>query len=186
MNPINAKSVQLIELHAFAYCLLSVSLSESFDFLLFLYMNKMKAENVLQYKDITIYSKHVNGRNHLFLIHNEDTTELIKPVLQYYQSNQVVAENLSYSPTIKIIKGANEDVIQIWAEHKDGGLPVYDALYSMVGELLAVRYSLRISVYKGINVMSIGDYEYILETYGITDIEEQTNNKAFSANIDNW
>jgi len=25
--------VQLIELHAFAYCLLSVSLSESFDFL---------------------------------------------------------------------------------------------------------------------------------------------------------
>lgn len=80
-------------------------------FLLFLYMNKMKAENVLQYKDITIYSKHVNGRNHLFLIHNEDTTELIKPVLQYYQSNQVVAENLSYSPTIKIIKGANEDVI---------------------------------------------------------------------------
>ena len=155
-------------------------------FLLFLYMNKMKAENVLQYKDITIYSKHVNGRNHLFLFHNEDTTELIKPVLQYYQSNQVVAENLSYSPTIKIIKGANEDVIQIWAEHKDGGLPVYDALYSMVGELLAVRYSLRISVYKGINVMSIGDYEYILETYGITDIEEQTNNKAFSANIDNW
>ena len=33
MNPINAKSVQLIEQHAFAYCLLSVSLSESFDFL---------------------------------------------------------------------------------------------------------------------------------------------------------
>ena len=33
MNPINAKSVQLIELHAFAYYLLSVSLSESFDFL---------------------------------------------------------------------------------------------------------------------------------------------------------
>ena len=33
MNPINAKSVQLIELHAFAYCLLSVSLSESFHFL---------------------------------------------------------------------------------------------------------------------------------------------------------
>lgn len=32
MNSINAKSVQLIELHAFAYCLLSVSLSESFDF----------------------------------------------------------------------------------------------------------------------------------------------------------
>ena len=33
MTPINAKSVQLIELHAFAYCLLSVSLSESFHFL---------------------------------------------------------------------------------------------------------------------------------------------------------
>ena len=33
MNPINAKSVQLIELHAVAYCLLSVSLSESFHFL---------------------------------------------------------------------------------------------------------------------------------------------------------
>ena len=33
MNSINAKSVQLIELHAFAYCLLSVSLSESFHFL---------------------------------------------------------------------------------------------------------------------------------------------------------
>ncbi len=32
MNPINAKSVQLIELHAFAYRLLSVYLSESFDF----------------------------------------------------------------------------------------------------------------------------------------------------------
>ena len=32
-NPINAKSVQLIELHAFAYCLLCIYLSESFDFL---------------------------------------------------------------------------------------------------------------------------------------------------------
>ena len=33
MNPINAKSVQLVELHAFAYYLLFVYLSESFDFL---------------------------------------------------------------------------------------------------------------------------------------------------------
>ena len=33
MNPINAKSVQLVELHAFAYCLLFVYLLESFDFL---------------------------------------------------------------------------------------------------------------------------------------------------------
>lgn len=33
INPINAKSVQLVELHAFAYCLLFVYLSESFDFL---------------------------------------------------------------------------------------------------------------------------------------------------------
>ena len=33
INPINAKSVQLNELHAFAYCLLFVYLSESFDFL---------------------------------------------------------------------------------------------------------------------------------------------------------
>ena len=32
-KPINAKSVQLVELHAFAYCLLFVYLSESFDFL---------------------------------------------------------------------------------------------------------------------------------------------------------
>ncbi len=32
-NPINAKSVQLVELHAFAYCLLFVYLSESFNFL---------------------------------------------------------------------------------------------------------------------------------------------------------
>ena len=153
---------------------------------LFLYINKIRAENVLQYKDITICSNHVNGRNHLFLIHNGDTTELIKPILQYYRSNQMVTENLSYSPTIKIIKGANGDVIQIWAEHKDGGLPVYDALYSTTGELLVVSYSLRVSAYKGINVMSIGDYEYILETYGITDIEEQMNNKTFSANVDNW
>ena len=33
MNPINAKSVQLVELQAFAYCLLFVYFSESFDFL---------------------------------------------------------------------------------------------------------------------------------------------------------
>ena len=33
MNPINAKSVQLIELHAFACDLVFVYLSESFDFL---------------------------------------------------------------------------------------------------------------------------------------------------------
>ena len=33
MSPINAKMVQLIELHHFDYCLLSVSLSESFHFL---------------------------------------------------------------------------------------------------------------------------------------------------------
>ena len=32
-DPINAKSVQLVELHAFAYCLLFVYLSESFDLL---------------------------------------------------------------------------------------------------------------------------------------------------------
>ena len=32
-NPINAKSVQLIELHAFACRLLCIYLSESFDFL---------------------------------------------------------------------------------------------------------------------------------------------------------
>lgn len=56
----------------------------------------------------------------------------------------------------------------------------------MNGELLAVRYSLRISAYKAINVMSIGDYEYILEIYGIEDIEKQMNDKMFSARIDNW
>ena len=33
MNPINAKSVQLIELHAFACDLVCIYLSESFDFL---------------------------------------------------------------------------------------------------------------------------------------------------------
>jgi hypothetical protein len=33
MNPINEKSVQLVELHAFAYCLLFVYLSELFNFL---------------------------------------------------------------------------------------------------------------------------------------------------------
>ena len=33
MNPINVKSVQLVELHAFAYCLLFVYLSESVDYL---------------------------------------------------------------------------------------------------------------------------------------------------------
>ena len=149
-------------------------------------MGKINAENILQYKGITSCSNHVNGRNHLFLIHNGDTTELVKPVLQYYRSNQKVTENLSYSPTIKIIKGTNGDVMQIWAEHKDGGLPVFDALYSMAGELLAVRYSLRVSSHKAINVMSIGDYEYILETYGIEDIEKQMNDKMFSARIDNW
>ena len=42
MNPINAKSVQLIELHAFAYRLLSVYLSESFDFL------KIHIENLIR------------------------------------------------------------------------------------------------------------------------------------------
>lgn len=153
---------------------------------LFLYKGEINAENILQYKGITICSNQVNGRNHLFLIHNGDTTELVKPVLQYYISNQMVTENLSYSPTIKIFKGTNGDVIQIWSEHNDGGLPVYDALYSMVGELLAVRYSLRMSSYKAINVMSMGDYEYILETYGIEDIEKQMNDNMFSAKIDNW
>ena len=33
MNPINAKSVQLVELHAFAYCLLCVYLSALLNFL---------------------------------------------------------------------------------------------------------------------------------------------------------
>lgn len=149
-------------------------------------MDNISAENILQYKGITICSNHINGRNHIFLIHNGDSTELIKPILQYYQCNRIVNEDLSYSPTIKILKGLNGDVIQIWAEHKEGGLPVYDALYSMVGELLAVRYSLRISSNKAINVMSMGDYEYILETYGIEDIEKQMNDNMFSARIDNW
>ena len=118
-------------------------------------MGKINAENILRYKSITICANQVNGRNHLFLIQNGDTTELVKPVLQYYLNNQMVTENLSYSPTIKILKGTNGDVIQIWAEHKDGGLPVYDALYSMTGELLAVCYGLRVSAYKAINIMSM-------------------------------
>lgn len=49
MTPINAKSVQLIELHAFAYCLLSVSLSESFDFL--------KTENSERFRMCILYFK---------------------------------------------------------------------------------------------------------------------------------
>ena len=48
MNSINAKSVQLIELHAFAYCLLSVSLSESFDYLEFNFADVMPQMNVRQ------------------------------------------------------------------------------------------------------------------------------------------
>lgn len=51
---------------------------------------------------------------------------------------------------------------------------------------MAVRYSLRLSSFKAINVMSMGDYEYILETYGIEDIEKQMNDNMFSARIDNW
>ena len=43
MNPINAKSVQLVELHAFAYCLLFVYLSESFD------LFKIKSHNLISY-----------------------------------------------------------------------------------------------------------------------------------------
>ena len=153
---------------------------------LLIYMDNISAENILQYKGITICANQVDGRSHLFLIHNGDTTELVKPVLQYYLNNQMVTENLSYSPTIRIFKGTNGNVIQIWAEHKDGGLPVYNALYSMAGELLVVRYGLRISSIKAINVMSMGDYEYILETYGIEDEEKQMNDNMFSARIDNW
>ena len=47
MNPINAKSVQLVELHAFAYCLLFVYLSESFDFLKVSILNVIVLASVL-------------------------------------------------------------------------------------------------------------------------------------------
>ena len=47
MNPINAKSVQLIELHAFAYYLLFVYLSESFDFLKVSILNIVVLASVL-------------------------------------------------------------------------------------------------------------------------------------------
>ena len=46
MNPINAKSVQLVELHAFAYCLLFVYLSESFDYLEVYILNPILGKNV--------------------------------------------------------------------------------------------------------------------------------------------
>lgn len=39
MNPINAKSVQLIELHAFAYCLLYIS-----------YRNHLTSSNIIHYE----------------------------------------------------------------------------------------------------------------------------------------
>ena len=51
MNPINAKSVQLIELHAFAYRLLSVYLSESFDCL--------KSSNHGKLDCISVYERQV-------------------------------------------------------------------------------------------------------------------------------
>ena len=61
MNPINAKSVQLVELHAFAYCLLFVYLSESFDFLkvyfqfrISLEIPKGKATNLIEIRPIII------------------------------------------------------------------------------------------------------------------------------------
>lgn len=55
MNPINAKSVQLVELHAFAYCLLFVYLSESFDLLEYKYnwlsiYYKLHGTNMICYK----------------------------------------------------------------------------------------------------------------------------------------
>ena len=53
MNPINAKSVQLIELHAFAYCLLSVSLSESFHFL------KISILNIITMLAIILLHQHL-------------------------------------------------------------------------------------------------------------------------------
>lgn len=58
MTPINAKSMQLIELHAFAYCLLSVSLSESFDFLKYNCHCISSYYVTLGTNMITLYSKH--------------------------------------------------------------------------------------------------------------------------------
>ena len=55
MNPINAKSVQLIELHAFAYCLLSVSLSESFDFLKVSILNVISMLAIILLTSITVH-----------------------------------------------------------------------------------------------------------------------------------
>ncbi|EKN25637.1 hypothetical protein HMPREF0999_03933 [Parabacteroides sp. D25] len=69
MNSINAKSVQLIELHAFAYCLLSVSLSESFDSL-----------KDIQKNDGELYFYLMNGEIDLLLsgiIHNHDSLRVI-------------------------------------------------------------------------------------------------------------
>ena len=58
MNPINAKSVQLIELHAFAYRLLFVYLSESFDFLKYNHHCISVHYITLGTNMIIIYSKH--------------------------------------------------------------------------------------------------------------------------------
>ena len=55
MNPINAKSVQLIELHAFAYCLLSVSLSESFDFLKVSILNVISVLAIILLTSTTVH-----------------------------------------------------------------------------------------------------------------------------------
>lgn len=62
MNPINAKSVQLIELHAFAYRLLFVYLSESFDYLKNLAENKM-FENIGLFAEVSV-SFHNNSVYH--------------------------------------------------------------------------------------------------------------------------
>ena len=54
MNPINAKSVQLVELHAFAYCLLFVYLSESFDYLEVYILNPILGKNVYKKEKVVI------------------------------------------------------------------------------------------------------------------------------------
>ena len=112
MNPINAKSVQLIELHAFAYCLLSVSLSESFDFL-----EESILQSLKEFKKLT-YGK-VNELKNKYQVTTIHLLQcIIKNNLSYnsmptfiWKTKKPIICDLLLSPENKMLLKGSTDII---------------------------------------------------------------------------
>lgn len=129
-----------------------------------------------------ILKRNLSSKSQIFLIDNlKRETELIKPV---YIDHEREVTNIC---NLFVLNGEKEDLIWIYGENADGGLPNCSMIYDLTGTLLAYTYSVRISVHDIQILDSKGNIDDILEKYSIKNMDDQINSGiAPVLNIKAW